>query len=710
MSSVAHAPESTELIDAFEEFYRNYYADDIAALAQSYPKDQQSLYVEAEDVYQFDPHLLDDWRDKPSRIQPFAEEALRLYDLPVDISLDGARVRLTDTEGTLERRSVAQLSADDIGEFVALSGQLARITGKSPRLVTACYECQRCGTPHNIPQHRNETQEPHECQSCERQGPFVLKSDQSEWVDQRKIKLEEPIEERSQPRGQSVAVYVEGDLVDDGPGETMLPDHAGEHATVLGTVRVNESKLSGRNASPESDLWIDAQAIVFDADAAEDIDIETHREEFETLAAREDAVDLVAESLAPSLHADPDDDLYTVRRACAAWLFNAYRLDPEGGESKRGDLHMALIGDPGTGKSTLMKYLHDVLPKSEFRSGTGLSKVGLTAAAVQEEFAGTTEWTLQPGILPRADGGHCLIDEVDGVIDERTKAIHDALEGEQMVKADKAGIKADLPTRTALLVGGNPTYTRFDKFEPISEQIDLDPALFDRMDLVFALEDEVDEARDETKAAHTLDAWDSLSRADAGDDSESEATDAPVSKETLRAWIAFAREHVFPTLTPDAKQALKSHYVEVRDLNGGYSREDEAAVPATMRTLEASIRLSIAFARLRLSETVEREDAERAIGLSKEAVGLRFDPETGEFDEARSTSGMPKSQRDRIQRIRDIVAELDREFDEPGAPRDAVLDRIEEMGVSRSKAEHEIAELCKKGELMEPTTNHYRVT
>jgi len=701
MSSVSIDGAGTQILDDFEEFYRNYYENAIAELAQGYPSDQKSLYVEAADVLDYDPDLLYDWRESPGQIQSYAEEALRQHDLPASVDLANAHVRLTDSEGILETHAVTDVASDDIGDYVAISGQLSRITGKKPRLATAVYECQRCGTTTEIPQGRNEVQEVHECQGCERQGPFTLATERSEWVDQRKIKLEEPIEDRTQPRGEDIPVYIEDDLCEYGPGATTLPDHAGEKATILGVVRVDESTLNGRNADPESDHWIDARAIVFDVDAEEDIDVDAHRETFEDLATGDDAVERVAESLAPALHADEGDDLYTVRRACAAWLFNAYRIDPDGAGSKRGDLHMCLIGDPGVGKSTLMGYLNDVLPKSEYRTGTGLSEVGLTAAAVQEEFAGKSEWTLQPGILPRADGGHCIIDEIDGVIDEKTKAIHDALEGEQMVKADKAGIQADLPSRCALLVGGNPTHTRFDSNEPITEQIDLDPALFDRMDLVFAMEDIVDEDHDRTKAHHALGAWDELAEAQTGekDVEDAETTNPPVPKETLRAWVKYARDNVFPTLTTEAKDHLEDFYVEVRDLNDGHDG-NEGAVPATMRTLEGSIRLAIAFARLRLSETVEIQDAKRAIDLTKEVVGLRFDPETGEFDVQRVTSGEPKSQQVRRKQLPRIIDRL--AGDEPAQPDEVVETATEELRTDADTIEDDLEHLKQKNVIYEP--------
>ena len=717
MSSTSTDQQGMELAEMFLEFYRDYYAEEIAHLAQRFPRDEQSLYIEARDLYHYNPDLYDDWLANPDDIQGYAEDALARYDLPVDIDLSGATVRLTDTEGTMQARPVTTIEPEDIGRYVALSGKLSRITQKRPRLVAAAYECERCGTISEVPQTRASVQEPHSCHGCDREGPFMLNDRKSTFVNQRKVKLEEPIEERSQPRGDSAPVFVESDLCDYGPGETILPDHAGEQATVMGIVRTDKSQLHSRNADGETEYWLDARAIVFEADDASDIDIEAHREDFETFAAREDAVDLVAESLAPELHASEGHDLYTVRRACAAWLFNAYRINPSDGGSKRGDLHMCLIGDPGTGKSTLMGYLHDVLPKSEFRTGTGLTKVGLTAAAVQEEFAGKSEWTLQPGILPRANGGHCIIDEVDGVVDENTKAIHDALEGEQMVKADKAGIQADLPTRCALLAGGNPTDTRFNTFEAVTEQIDLDPALFDRMDLVFTLMDEVDEDSDREKAGHMLDAWDDLARREEQPDDESDdrTIDPPVSQDVLRAWVAHARRNVYPD-PPDGevKEALREFYVEVRDLNDSYEGEDsdgDTPVPATPRTLEASVRLSIAFARLRLSETVEMQDAERAIDLTKNVVGLRFDPATGQFDDQRTGKGVPQSAKHRRDALAKLVGEL--AGDEPVTAETVIDTATERFNAAESTIRDDLQKLQReRGAIYEPDGhgNGYRRT
>ena len=712
MSTAAHPGGNTsELTDQFIEFYETYYRDAIGRLAQRYPREQRSLYIEADDLYRFDPSLLDDWLDNPDQLQAYAEEALRLFDLPADISLDNAHVRLTDTADAIGARPVPDLNpAEDIGDYVAVRGRLNKVTEKKPRIVEAAFECQRCGTTLYIPQGRNDVQEPHECSGCERQGPFNPITDESDFVNQRKVQLKERPGERPSTDGEAMPVYIEDDLCDYG-GPNGLPDRAGEAAVVLGKLRVDKSQLQGRSSSPETETWIDAQAIVFESDQYDDIDVEAHRETFEALAAEEDCIEQLRDSIVPQILAD--EELETALEAAVAWLFNSYRIDNDLG-TFRGDLHMGLIGDPGRGKSTILSRLATIAPKSEFRSGTGLTKVGLTASAVQEEFAGTTDWTLEPGILPRANGGHCIIDEVDDVVDEKTKAMHDALEGDQMVKVDKAGIKADLPTRTALLASGNPEYGRFDRHEPIAGQIDFDDALVDRMDVLLAVQDIPDPETDADLADHVLRTFDDAARRELANRDlatdveapEETAVDPPVATETFTAMLVYARENVFPLPTEGAMQLLKESYVDIRGLN-----DDQGdPVPATPRRLEAGLRLAIGFARAELSDTVEPRHAERAITITKNVVGLNFDPETGKFDADRTGKGTPQSQKDRIKGVEDLVEELETR-EEPATTDEIVTEAQEALGLAPGKTEDTLETLLGEGELYQPKGyDTYRVS
>jgi len=99
-------PNSSTL---FEQFFRNYYDNEIKQLAQQYPNEQRSLHIDWQDLYRFDPDLAD-FIAQPEQLQRYAEEALRLYDLPIDVSLGQAHVRIktSETESPRSERSARE--------------------------------------------------------------------------------------------------------------------------------------------------------------------------------------------------------------------------------------------------------------------------------------------------------------------------------------------------------------------------------------------------------------------------------------------------------------------------------------------------------------------------------------------------------------------------------------------------------------------------
>jgi DNA replicative helicase MCM subunit Mcm2 (Cdc46/Mcm family) len=126
-----------------------------------------------------------------------------------------------------------------------------------------------------------------------------------------------------------------------------------------------------------------------------------------------------------------------------------------------------------------------------------------TAAAVRDDFGDGQQWTLEAGALVLADQGIAAVDELDKMRPEDRSAMHEALE-QQKISISKAGINATLKSRCSLLGAANPKYGRFDQYEPIGEQIDLEPALVSRFDLIFTVTDKPDPEHDGMLADHIL--------------------------------------------------------------------------------------------------------------------------------------------------------------------------------------------------------------
>ncbi|MDV3103035.1 MCM2/3/5 family DNA replication licensing factor [Thermococcus waiotapuensis] len=268
------------------------------------------------------------------------------------------------------------------------------------------------------------------------------------------------------------------------------------------------------------------------------------------------------------------------------------------------------------------------------------------------------------------------------------------------ISISKAGITATLNARTTVIAAANPKFGRFNRMKSLPEQLDLPPTLLSRFDLIFLLLDEPDEKVDASIAEHIL-------RVRRG---EAEVATPKIPYDLLKKYIAYARKNVHPVLSMEAMEEIKNYYVRMRR---GFKRkgeeEDLQPIPITARQLEALIRLSEAHARMRLSETVTREDAKAAIAIVEEMLRTIAVDEEGMVDAAILEIGKSTKKLNKIEKLLDIIKSVEAEG-EFGAPEDKVIEAARQAGLGTEEDVKKLLnDLKKEARIYEPRAGFYRV-
>ena len=651
-----------EAINEFEEFFYERCYEEIDEAVRD---GEDSVVIDFQDMDAFEFKLSEFLTENPSEGLSAAEEGIKGVDLITDEELNVRFSNMPEEDFVLLR----DLRSEHLGDFIPVEGMIKRASQVNPEVVSAEFQCTNCGEIVEKEQDSSKLKSPYKCDSC---GSRKFEVHNKIMTDTQVVTVEENPESREgSEQPQSLSVRLEGDLVDPDFQKKIVP---GNVVHITGVLRERPKKKD----SKKYDMYMEANNVEPTEQEFEKIEpTDEEKEEIESLASRDDVFDMIVDSIAPSIYGHRQ-----IKKAIALQLFGGVKKGRDDGVKSRGDIHILLIGEPGTGKSQLLKFTGELAPKGRYVVGKSSTGAGLTASVVKEESTG--EFSLEAGAVVLAHKGMAAIDEIDKMAAEDRSSLHEAME-QQQISISKANIQATLNAETSILAAGNPKLGRFDPYEPIPQQIDIGDTLLSRFDFIFPVKDEPDEEKDAKLSSQVL-----------KNHIEPEQTEAEIDQETLRKYVAYA-QNLRPDLTQEAADKIQDFYISMRSRG---SDEENGNVPITARQLEALVRISEASARAELSDKVTETDAERAIDILKyslEQVGV--DPETGEFDADIIESGVSSSQRNRLQSVKRIIDDLAGDSE---AEIEEVLEKADEEGFDKEQAEDVIDRLKRDGELYEP--------
>jgi len=638
-----------------------------------------SVIIDFNDLLTYDPALAQATREAPEKAIRGASEAIRRIVRIVEPEYAESVERFHSRfKNVPDKVSVRGIRAEHIGRLIMVDALVTRVSDVKPLLVEGVFECRRCQERVVVQQTSGQYMPPPICpnEACRSKGPFDLIPERSKFVDWQKIRIQEKPEEL--PPG-ALPRALDCILLDD------LVDRArpGDPVRIVGILKsVKDYAAIRRKAAPTFSVYVDTNYVDVSEREADRLEIEPKEEEQILKLAKDPLIHRkIINSIAPSIYGLTD-----IKEAVALLLFGGVTKILPDGVKIRGDSNILIVGDPGTAKSQLLKYVASLAPRGLYTSGKGSTAAGLTAAVLRDPD--TESMTLEAGALVLADRGIACIDEFDKMRPQDRTAIHEAME-QHTVSIAKAGIVATLNARTAILAAANPVLGRYIPERSFAENVDLPITLLSRFDLIFTLTDRPEAEKDERTAEHII----GLHRR------RGTPKEPPIPADLLRKYIAYARRNVQPVLTDEALTVLKEFYLQMRKAG----EQENAPVPITARQLESLIRLAEAHAKMALRDKVLAEDARAAIRIVKvslQQVGL--DRETGQYDIDNIMTGRAKSQRERLQAILNMIRELERETG-GAVPLKKLYQRAELEGLSRAFVDRAISLLRDKdGLIYEP--------
>ena len=342
-----------------------------------------------------------------------------------------------------------------------------------------------------------------------------------------------------------------------------------------GKITIESFSLSASISSMEFPQIKSLSEEVDASDVNKDIQAKVMKEVFKDFSSN--AFSVISSLIAPNIKG-----MENVKKAAALQLFS---FQP---------IHLLLLGDPGTGKTDIIRDTSKYAPISSFGLGSGTSGVGLVATVKGNEVV--------KGLLPLADKGICCIDELNLMKEDSRAGLYNAME-KGFVTYDKGGHHYKFDARAKILATANPKGDKFSgsTLEELKEEMPFDSALLTRFHLVFLVRKPSVEQFKEIAEKITSQEKLKLNEADIA---------------IIKSYIEYTRQLDVEDISSDLQKKIVEFVTELKKNEGSY------LIEISPRQIIGIMRLCKALARMEAREKPNTKDLERVKEIFNSSLEL----------------------------------------------------------------------------------------
>lgn len=324
-----------------------------------------------------------------------------------------------------------------------------------------------------------------------------------------------------------------------------------------------------------------------------DFDIEFSEEQiaqFKEFARNNDVLEKLVDML------DVTEDQRLAAKAILLALISEKGFQDPSGKQIRKHLHVLMISDAGTGKSTLMRTFANTLRLDPPVNARAASAPGILGAVQKDEKFG---WYVEAGLLPRNNRRMgVFIDELDKAEKSLIDALHSPFE-EGVVIIEKAA-KAAFPALTSIIAAANPVES-LDEFKHVFEQVNVSKTLLDRFDFILALWEPAADVKRKIHEQIIDFMFSDIIKKENHDDLDRD-------RNFVRDYLYYVYYYHELKSIDDETMRLLLKFANTFDMLRAQNKQSKRLVPTL-------VRITRAVARIRLHEKVTKEDALEAIRL-----------------------------------------------------------------------------------------------